>query len=82
MAAIKLDLEPGVWQEIGAIGFIFDKSRLTNMEFANTDSLPVGKVDAAFIGVRNELQVFPAPIDGSWFVRCASQPASFVFTEV
>lgn len=82
MVATKLDLVPGEWQEIGAFAFLFDKSRLTNLEFTNQLELPVGPVDATFTGVRNDLQIFPAPAEGSWFVRCAAENASFVYTEI
>ena len=80
MAAVKLDLVPGEWQEIGPIAFLFDKSRLTNLEFTNTIGLPTGDVAASFMGVRNELQIFPAPAEGSWFVRCAAENAKLVYT--
>jgi len=81
MATVKLDLVPGIWQEVGAIGFIMDKDRKNNVEVTNADSLPTGVVPC-HVNRRDDLQQFNAPASGSWFVRSAAIAMSVTYTEV
>ncbi len=81
MATVKLDLVPGIWQEVGSFGFIMDKDRVYNVEVANADSLPTGVVPC-HVNRRDDLQHFVPPASGSWYVRSAALAMSITYTEV
>jgi hypothetical protein len=69
MATVKLDLVKDIWQEIGSTGVLFSKGTSVSLELVNADALPTGDVPEAMPLGQSELQVLPAPADGSYFVR-------------
>ena len=83
MASVKLDLIDGIWQEVGAISFVWTQKDDIKLECVNADSLPVGDVPAAMVFRLNETQVIPKPTNGSWYVRVPSGGEGYVkYTEV
>ena len=78
----KLDLADGVWQEVGAISFIFTKGTGHIIELVNADALPNGTVEEAMLLSRADFQIIPAPASGSYFVRVASGTGVLKYSEV
>jgi len=81
MATVKLDLVKDVWQEIGAISFVFSKGTQVQLEIVSAASLPVGDVPEAMKLNRADLQIMPAATD-PWFIRTTGETAVFKYTEV
>ena len=78
----KLDLKDGIWQEVGAIGFIGQKDLSSTIEIVNADALPVGDVpEAQTVSVSPNLQ-FTAPASGSLYARVRTGTGTLKFYEV
>ena len=82
MATVKLDLVKNVWQEVGAFGFVCDKSAGGVVLLVNADALPTGVQDTAMSLDVAELQFVPAPANGSWYVATPYDSDEFKYTEV
>ena len=82
MATTELNLTAdGVWQEIGAIAFVLGKDRKINVQITNQNTLPVGDV-ACLVNNRDDMLAFPAPSDGSWYIRSVGLPTNVTITDV
>ena len=82
MATVKINLVAGVWQDLGAIGFLAHNAGNTGLDMVAADSLPTGPVVESFILARADIQQFPAPAGGSWYIRSTQADTSFTYTEV
>lgn len=78
----RLDFENGIWQEIGAIGFIGQKDRLSVMEICNADALPVGDISEAEAVVGSVNLQFTAPASGSLYGRVRHGTGTLKYYEV
>ena len=78
----KLELEAGVWQEIGAITFTGQKDASSTLEIVNADALPTGDVPEAQIVAPGVNLHFNAPASGSLYVRVKYGTASLKYYEV
>jgi len=82
MATIKLDLVAGVWQEIGAFGFLAHNGGNIPLDMVAADSVPTGPVAESFLLARSDTQQFPAPASGNWCIRSVQSNTSFTYTEI
>ncbi len=80
--SVKLSLDGGIWQEIGAISFIGQKDQSSTIEIVNADALPVGDVpEAQLVSGSANLQ-FTAPLAGSLYARVKYGTATLKYYEV
>jgi len=82
MATTKIDLQAGVWQKIGAIGFLAHNAGSVSLDMVAEDSLPSGAIPNSFQLSRADIQQFPAPAGGDWYIRSVHTDTSFTYTEV
>ena len=80
MAMTTLNLDKNIWQEIGAIGFVGDKSPASAMfEITLAGSLPVGDVADSMLQEQKEKLYYPADKAGdAFYVRCITDEKSAV----